>query len=82
MTYLRSWEEFSKAAERLYTDDPMKCRYVIKYNHVKGMVVLKMTNDKVCIQYRSEHAQDVKKIEKFTSQLMRHMASKELIHSK
>ena len=30
-----------------------------------------------CLQYRTEHAQDVKKLEKLTSQLMRHMASKE-----
>jgi len=24
MTYLKSWEEFEKAAERLYLQDPMK----------------------------------------------------------
>jgi hypothetical protein len=24
MTYLKSWEEFEKAAERLYFQDPMK----------------------------------------------------------
>ena len=30
-----------------------------------------------CFQYRTEHAQDVKKLEKLTNQLMRHMASKE-----
>ena len=30
-----------------------------------------------CFQYKTEHAQDVKKFEKLTSQLMRHMASKE-----
>ena len=30
-----------------------------------------------CLQYRTEHNQDVKKLEKLTNQLMRHMASKE-----
>jgi len=30
-----------------------------------------------CLLYRTEHAQDVKKIEKFTGLLMRHMASKD-----
>lgn len=30
-----------------------------------------------CLQYATEHTQDVKKLEKLTSQLMRHMASKE-----
>ena len=77
MTFITNWEDFSRAAERLYLEDSMKCRYVIKYNHTKGNVVIKLTNDKVCIQYRSEHAQDVKKIEKFTGQLMRLMATKD-----
>jgi len=30
-----------------------------------------------CLLYRTQHAQDVKKIEKFTGLLMRHMASKD-----
>ena len=29
MTYLESWEEFEQAAERLYLQDPMKCRFKI-----------------------------------------------------
>lgn len=32
-----------------------------------------------CLQFRTEHAQDVKKVEKLVSQLMRHMASKESV---
>ena len=27
MTYIESWEEFCKAAERLYQSDPFKVRY-------------------------------------------------------
>ena len=27
MTYLDSWEDFEQAAERLYLQDPKKCRY-------------------------------------------------------
>ncbi|XP_064600490.1 signal recognition particle 9 kDa protein-like [Liolophura sinensis] len=77
MTYLTSWEEFARAAERLYLADPMKCRLVMKYRHGEGQLNVKITDDQVCLQYRTEHAQDVKKLEKLTSQLMRHMASKE-----
>ncbi|XP_005097009.1 signal recognition particle 9 kDa protein [Aplysia californica] len=77
MTYFTSWEEFSKSAERLYLNDPMKCRFVTSYRHTDGKLMVKITDDKVCLQYRSEHAQDVKKLEKLTSHLMRHMASKE-----
>lgn len=77
MTYLTSWEEFSKAAERLYLSSPSKCRFVTKYRHCDGQLYVKMTDDQVCLQYRSEHAQDVKKLEKLTSSIMRHMAQKD-----
>ena len=29
MTFITSWEEFSKAAERLYLNDPMKVRNTV-----------------------------------------------------
>ena len=77
MTYLSTWEEFAKAAERLYLSNPNKCRYVTKYRHCDGVLCVKMTDDRVCLQFSTEHAQDVKKLEKFSSQLMRLMASKE-----
>lgn len=77
MTYLTSWDEFAKAVERLYLSDPMKVRYSMKYRHCDGKLVLKFTDNQVCLQYLTEHAQDVKKVEKLTSQILRHMASKE-----
>lgn len=77
MPYLDSWEEFAKAAEHLYTEDPMKCRFVMKYRHNDGKLVVKVTDDVVCLMYLAEQSQDVKKVEKFTSQMMRHMASME-----
>ena len=77
MTFLESWEEFEKAAERLYLQDPMKVRYTTKYDHAAGALVLKMTDNVVCLQYKTEAAQDIKKMEKFVNNLMRHMASKE-----
>ncbi|XP_022910838.1 signal recognition particle 9 kDa protein [Onthophagus taurus] len=77
MTFLKSWEEFEKAAERLYLQDPSKVRYTMKYVHSKNHLLLKMTNDVVCLQFKTEIAQDVRKIDKFINNLMRHMASKE-----
>ena len=70
-------EEFEAAAERLYLQDPMKVRFTTKYDHSKGCLVLKMTDNAVCLQYKTEVAQDIKKCEKFVNNLMRHMASKE-----
>ncbi|KAF8773041.1 signal recognition particle 9 kDa protein-like [Argiope bruennichi] len=77
MPYCSTWEEFAKAAERLYISDPMKVRFTLKYRHCDGKLVVKITDNQACLMYLTEHTQDVKKIEKLTSQLMRHMASKE-----
>ena len=49
----------------------------MKYNHNDGFMVLKLTDDVVCLQFKSDAAHDVKKMEKFVNNLMRHMASKE-----
>ncbi|CAI9730136.1 signal recognition particle 9 kDa protein-like [Octopus vulgaris] len=77
MTYISNWDEFAKAVERIYLADPMKCRFVIKYRHCDGVLKVKLTDDSVCVQYKTEHAQDIKRLEKLTNQLMRHMALKE-----
>nr|CAH8874480.1 unnamed protein product [Trichobilharzia regenti] len=74
MTNFNSWEEFAKAAENLYLEDPSKCRMCTKYRHVDRKLVVKLTDDHT---YVTNMAQDVKKVEKLTSLLMRHMASKE-----
>ena len=75
--FVESWEEFEKAAERLYLQDPMKVRYSTKYDHSAGCLVVKMTDDVHCLQYKTDLAMDVKKMDKFVNNLMRHMASKE-----
>ncbi|GLV45673.1 Signal recognition particle 9 [Carabus blaptoides fortunei] len=49
----------------------------MKYVHSKNVVILKVTDDIVCLQFRTEIAQDLRKIDKFVSNLMRHMVSKE-----
>jgi len=77
MTFLTNWEDFEKAAERLYLQDPMKARFVTKYDHSEGSLGMKMTDDVVCIQFKTDAAQDVRRLEKFVNNLMRHMASRE-----
>lgn len=77
MPQYQTWEEFSRAAEKLYLADPMKARVVLKYRHADGSLCMKVTDDLVCLVYRTDQAQDVKKIEKFHSQLMRLMVAKE-----
>lgn len=47
MTYLKDWDEFEKAAERLYLQNPKKARYTMTYSHAKGVLKLKVTDDVV-----------------------------------
>lgn len=46
MTFIPNWEEFEKSAEMLYLRDPMNTRYSIKYSHPKGVLVVKITDNK------------------------------------
>ncbi|XP_022189058.2 signal recognition particle 9 kDa protein [Nilaparvata lugens] len=75
--FLKTWEEFEKSAMHLYLKDPMKIRYIMKYTHNKSILKIKITDDVVNLQFKTEIIQDFKKIERFVNNLMRHMASKE-----
>ncbi|CAD7082640.1 unnamed protein product [Hermetia illucens] len=77
MVFVKDWEDFEIAAEAMYMQNPKTCRYSMKYIHSKGAVLLKVTDNVKCIQYKAEIMPDLKKIEKFTGNLMGHMASRE-----
>ncbi|XP_049561901.1 signal recognition particle 9 kDa protein isoform X2 [Orcinus orca] len=47
MPQYQTWEEFSRAAEKLYLADPMKARVVLKYRHSDGSLCIKVTDDLV-----------------------------------
>lgn len=44
-----SWTEFVKQAESLYRNNPLRCRYIIKYKHTTGVLVIKVTDDRQVI---------------------------------
>ncbi|GMS89357.1 hypothetical protein PENTCL1PPCAC_11532 [Pristionchus entomophagus] len=73
MTYFTVWEDFAKAVERLYAENPEKCRFVTSFRHVDKSLIIKMTDDVVCLQYRTDQLQDVKKLEKLTGTVMKKM---------
>jgi len=76
MPYKNVWEDFEKEAEKLYLQNPSKVRYTMKYVHSKNVLILKMTDNTECLLYKTEAQQDIRKINKFVENLMRHMASK------
>ncbi|CAG0880931.1 unnamed protein product [Cyprideis torosa] len=77
MPYVESWDDFERAAEKLYELEPRKARFTMKYSHRNGMLTLKMTDNVRCVIYKTEHSQDLKRMEKYMATLMRTMASKE-----
>ncbi|EUB63967.1 Signal recognition particle [Echinococcus granulosus] len=76
MTLYATWEDFAKDAEMLYSKDPMGFRLVTKYRHKDQKLVVKASDNQNTLKYVAELAQDVKKYERFTTLLMRHMSSK------
>lgn len=45
--FLESLDAFIQQAEELYTSDPLRVRYVLKYKHKEGKLLLKVTDDRV-----------------------------------
>ena len=49
--YVEDFNTFYQQAEELLLKDPTKTRYVVKYRHTEGKLVLKVTDDYVVRQY-------------------------------
>mmetsp|Transcript_30648 Transcript_30648/g.66906 ORF Transcript_30648/g.66906 Transcript_30648/m.66906 type:complete len:108 (-) Transcript_30648:335-658(-) len=61
---IESWDEFFQQVEALFRAEPLRTRMMTKYRHCDGKLEIKVTDDKVCLQFRTEQAQDLKRIEK------------------
>ncbi|XP_059614277.1 signal recognition particle 9 kDa protein [Phlebotomus argentipes] len=77
MVYVKNWDDFEIAAENMYMRNPLRSRFSMKYIHHKGQLLLKLTDNNKCVQYKTEVMPDLRKIEKFTGNIMGHMASNE-----
>lgn len=75
--YIDSWDSFYHQAEELYKKNPLKTRYVTKYRHCDGKLVLKVTDDTVALQYKTQQQADLKKIEKLNQLFFSLMATGE-----
>ncbi|KAF9145287.1 hypothetical protein BGX30_009715 [Mortierella sp. GBA39] len=73
MVNIHQWDEFQKAAEELYLLSPKTTRYVAKYRHVEGKLVLKVTDDRTCFKYKTDQMQDLNKFERLNRSLMAKM---------
>ncbi|KAF9113941.1 hypothetical protein BGX27_000472 [Mortierella sp. AM989] len=73
MVNIQQWDEFQKAAEELYALSPNSTRYVAKYRHVDGKLVLKVTDDRTVLKYKTDQMQDLNKFERLNRSLMAKM---------
>ncbi|KAL9394878.1 hypothetical protein Peur_014163 [Populus x canadensis] len=48
MVYITSWDDFVDRSVQLFRADPDSTRYVMKYRHCDGKLVLKVTDNKEC----------------------------------
>ncbi|CAO2835213.1 unnamed protein product [Amaranthus hypochondriacus] len=67
MVYLTSWDEFVERSVQLFRADPESTRYSMKYRHCDGKLVLKVTDNKECLKFKTDQAQDAKKMEKLNN---------------
>eukprot|EP00441_Pelagodinium_beii_P026104 CAMPEP_0197656220 /NCGR_PEP_ID=MMETSP1338-20131121/40846_1 /TAXON_ID=43686 ORGANISM="Pelagodinium beii, Strain RCC1491" /NCGR_SAMPLE_ID=MMETSP1338 /ASSEMBLY_ACC=CAM_ASM_000754 /LENGTH=106 /DNA_ID=CAMNT_0043232111 /DNA_START=60 /DNA_END=380 /DNA_ORIENTATION=+ len=78
MVYLTDFEEFEAAALALFQQAPLRTRYLAKYRHVDGKVILKVTNNKVCLKFRTDQIANLKRVESFSQTFARWTVSEDL----
>eukprot|EP00053_Salpingoeca_punica_P013193 m.118881 g.118881 ORF g.118881 m.118881 type:complete len:80 (+) comp16137_c0_seq3:188-427(+) len=76
MGYIESFDDFAKQAEALFIAQPERTRFFISYRHSKTQLVLKVTDDRVCLKYRTDQSQDLRKMEKLNNTMTRLMFGK------
>ncbi|XP_076943196.1 signal recognition particle 9 kDa protein-like [Bidens hawaiensis] len=67
MVYVISWDDFVERSIQLFRASPQNTRYVMKYRHSDAKLVLKVTDDKQCLKFKTDQAQDAKKMEKLNN---------------
>lgn len=61
------WETFRDAAVDILQNDPFTSRLIVKYNHKRGVCLLKVTDDKKWIKTKITNIKDFTKIEQFVN---------------
>merc|ERR1711964_16562 len=73
MVYARSWTTFAKEARDAVQGNPNKTRFVTKWSAARGLLVLKVTNDRQCVKFQSRSAIILNRFELLTTELQEMM---------
>ena len=72
--YLQSWHDFAEQAKELYTVSPGRTRFHTRYRHCDGVIVLKVTDDRTCLKYKTDQQSELKHIERLNTWFMERMS--------
>ncbi|KAK7293190.1 hypothetical protein RJT34_16053 [Clitoria ternatea] len=67
MVYITEWDKFVERSIEMFRADPDSTRYVMKYRHCDGKLVLKVTDNRECLKYKTDQAQEARKMEKLNN---------------
>ncbi|CAH7688120.1 signal recognition particle, SRP9/SRP14 subunit [Phakopsora pachyrhizi] len=65
MVYLRSWDSFVMESIKLYQSDPQKTRYCFRWRQDLGLLVLKVTDDRKCLKFKTRSAAYLNRFDQF-----------------
>lgn len=68
--YVKSFGEFEKQGEIIFKENPNNARLVTRYDHSRSSLILKVTDDRMCVMYKVQNDMDMKKVEKFIDRTM------------
>mmetsp|Transcript_18266 Transcript_18266/g.38151 ORF Transcript_18266/g.38151 Transcript_18266/m.38151 type:complete len:95 (-) Transcript_18266:406-690(-) len=74
MGYIETWDEFAAQAHELFLRAPLKTRYSFKYRAKDGQLVLKVTDDRTCLKFKTDQRSDLRRIEILTDWMMTGMS--------
>ena len=77
MVYVSNWLDFLRQSRSLYLERPGQTRYTLKYRHADAELVLKVTDDRRTIQFRTHKQDELRHVERINRQLMQLMTSKQ-----
>ncbi|KAJ8327031.1 hypothetical protein O5D80_004455 [Batrachochytrium dendrobatidis] len=64
------WDDYQRAVHELYAQAPFRTRYVVKYRHCDGKLVLKVSDGPKSLKFKTDKMQDLNKFEKLNRSLM------------
>eukprot|EP00762_Andalucia_godoyi_P003832 ANDGO_08569.mRNA.1 Signal recognition particle 9 kDa protein len=82
MVYIEDFDSFAQRVEALLRRDPSKFRYTIKYRNSDSKLVMKATDDELCIKYKTDRSADIQNLGRLTGALVRAMTTDAASHKR